>query len=131
MYIITADNGYKLFIEHDDDPMNPRTEWDNLCTMVCFHNRYSLGDEDHGYSSKDFNSWEELAGQIVKDHDPSVMQPLYLYDHSGISISTGEFVCRWDSGQVGFIFVGRKKAREALNIPRITPKWREKLKAYL
>lgn len=34
-----------------------------------------------------------------------VMQPLYLYDHSGLTISTGRFSCPWDSGQVGFAFV--------------------------
>lgn len=131
MRTIAADNGYTLFIEYDDDPQNPRTEWDNLCTMVCFHNRYNLGDEDHGYSKNDFNSWPELAGQIVKDHDPVVIRPLYLYDHSGITISTSPFSCGWDSGQVGFIFVGREKAREEMDISRITLKWREKLKGYL
>ena len=30
--------------------------------------------------------------------------PLYLYDHSGLSISTGEFSCPWDSGQIGWIY---------------------------
>lgn len=29
--------------------------------------------------------------------------PLYLYDHSGITISTTGFACPWDSGQVGYI----------------------------
>ncbi len=32
-----------------------------------------------------------------------VILPLYLYDHSGITMSTGSFACSWDSGQVGFI----------------------------
>lgn len=30
---------------HDDEPINPRTEYDNLGTMVCWHSRYVLGDE--------------------------------------------------------------------------------------
>jgi hypothetical protein len=33
-----------------------------------------------------------------------VILPLYLYDHSGISISTGSFGDPWDSGQVGYIY---------------------------
>ncbi len=33
-----------------------------------------------------------------------VVLPLYLYDHSGLSISVGAFGCSWDSGQVGWIF---------------------------
>jgi hypothetical protein len=32
-----------------------------------------------------------------------VILPLYLYDHSGITISTGPFSCIFDSGQVGWI----------------------------
>ena len=29
----------------DDDPPNPRQEWDNATRMVCWHRRYNLGDE--------------------------------------------------------------------------------------
>lgn len=36
--------------------------------------------------------------------------PLYLYDHSGITMKTTPFGCRWDSGQVGFIYISRKDA---------------------
>jgi hypothetical protein len=36
---------YRLKIEQDNDPSSPRDEWDNLGTMVCWHNRYTLGDE--------------------------------------------------------------------------------------
>jgi len=34
----------------------------------------------------------------------TVVLPLYLMDHSGISMSVGAFGCPWDSGQVGWIF---------------------------
>ena len=47
---------YELKIEQDTDPMNPRTDWDNLGTMVCFHNRYDLGDKTD-YRSKDYNGY--------------------------------------------------------------------------
>lgn len=43
--------------------------------------------------------------QAVQLCSDIVSQPLYLYDHSGITISTGAFSCPWDSGQVGFAFV--------------------------
>lgn len=33
-----------------------------------------------------------------------VILPLHLYDHSGITMSTGSFSCPWDSGQVGYIY---------------------------
>lgn len=34
--------------------------------------------------------------------------PLYLYDHSRITMSTGRFGDPWDSGQVGFIYVTKE-----------------------
>jgi hypothetical protein len=34
---------------------------------------------------------------------------LYLYDHSGITISTSPFGCQWDSGQVGWVFIDEKQ----------------------
>lgn len=33
--------------------------------------------------------------------------PLYLYDHSGITMNTTGFSCPWDSGRVGFIFAAQ------------------------
>ena len=98
---------FELEIEQDTDPMNPRTEWDNFSTMVCFHNRYNLGDKTD-YKSSDFNSWDELKQQIESDHKVLMIKPLYLYDHSGITISTSSFSCRFDSGQIGWIFIDEK-----------------------
>ena len=103
--------GYTIEIMYDEDAQNPRDkDFDNLDTMVCFHKRYSLGDSEHGYKKEDFNSWDELEAQIIKDHNPVVINPLYLYDHSGITISISPFSCPWDSGQIGWIFVSRKAA---------------------
>jgi DNA-binding cell septation regulator SpoVG len=44
----------------------------------------------------------------------SVILPLYLYDHSGLSMSTSDFADRWDSGQVGWIYVTKTDAVAAL-----------------
>lgn len=99
-------------IYQDSDPMNPRTDWDGqLSIMVAFHDRYTLGDSDHGYSQSDYDSWEELAAAIAADGGIHIL-PLYLYDHSGISISTGKFNDRWDSGQIGFIFTTKERLEE-------------------
>ena len=99
---------YELKIEQDDDPMNPRTEWDNITTMVCFHNRYNLGDKTD-YKSSNFDSWTELKEQIESDHKVLMIKPLYLYDHSGITISTSPFGCNFDSGQIGWVFINEKQ----------------------
>lgn len=39
-----------------------------------------------------------------------IIQPLYLYDHGGITISTGAFSCQWDYGQVGWMYIKRSDA---------------------
>lgn len=100
---------YSYKIETDEYPDSPR-EWDNVTTMVCFHNRYNLGDK-HDYKSDNFNGWLELKEQIESDNEVLAIQPLYLYDHSGITISTSPFSCQWDSGQVGWVFVTRKQLK--------------------
>lgn len=37
-----------------------------------------------------------------------VWLPLYLYDHSGLTMSTGSFGDPWDSGQVGWIYMTKE-----------------------
>jgi hypothetical protein len=99
---------FELEVEHDNDPMNPRTDWDNFTTMICSHRRYSIGDE-HNYKSENFDSWEEMKEQILLDFKVLLIKPLYMYDHSGITIKTSSFDCRWDSGQIGWVFIDEKQ----------------------
>ena len=101
---------FELEIEQDSSPDSPRT-WDNLGTMVCFHKRYNLGDKTD-YRSSDYDSWDELRQGIIENEGEVFMLPLYLYDHSGITISTRPFNCPWDSGQVGYIFVSKNKVKK-------------------
>lgn len=124
-------NGKTLQVIQDNDPINPRTEWDNLGVMVCFHNRYQLGDKNHGYNSKDYNSWDEMKKAIIKNEDVAVILPLFLYDHSGITMKTTSFNDQWDSGQVGFIFVTKKQAREQFSKKRISKQFTKKLEDYM
>lgn len=102
--------GYTIKIERDDYPQNPR-ENDNIGKMVCFHRRYSLGDE-HDHKSEEFNGWDEFEKHLIEDHQAVVILPLYLYDHSGITMKTSPFDCRWDSGQVGFIYADRETIKK-------------------
>jgi len=112
------DDKHTMAIYRDECPESPR-EWDNMGVMVCFHSRYNLGDKNHGYSKDDFDSWGELERKIWGDEDPVVVLPLYLYDHSGITIKTSPFGSRWDSGQVGFIFARKKDVKKMLLIETI------------
>lgn len=53
--------------------------------------------------------------------------PLYLYDHSGITINTCSFSCPWDSGQVGVIYV----TKETLKKEGLENKTEKEVKEYL
>lgn len=110
-------NGSKLEIHQDIDPMNPRED-DNLGTMACFHKRYTLGDENHGIDHTEFGGWDEMESWIRSKNPDCIILPLYLFDHSGITISTSCATFRacdgagWDWSQVGFIFITRDKINE-------------------
>jgi len=122
-------NGRKLVVEHSDFAESPR-EWDNLGTMVCFHRRYDLGDK-HNYNHNDYDSWEEMERAIIKNENVAVILPLYLYDHSGITMNTTGFSCGWDSGQVGFIFISKQKALQEYGGKKVGKKLKERLVTYL
>lgn len=92
-------NGFTVTISHDDDPLSPR-DWDNFGKMACWHSHYLLGDEQPKTDPADF-----LREVLVPlERAGGIVLPLYLYDHGGVSISTGAFSCPWDSGQVGYIY---------------------------
>lgn len=84
-----------------DDIENPRKYYQdsNIGRMICFHKNYSLGDEHKFARHEDFDKW-------IDEHKMEIacIKPLYLYDHSGLSMSTSPFADKWDSGQVGYIY---------------------------
>lgn len=61
----------------------------------------------------------------------AIVLPLYLYEHSGITMNTTGFSCRWDSGQVGMIAVSRETVRNEWKVKRIGPKLEKKIREYL
>lgn len=114
-----------LEIYNDEYPESPR-QWDNLGTMLCVHRRYTLGDmsmdsnleclqhmacdlgiteiiDDLDVREEVFENEEDLQDWLNAKED-WVCLPLYIYEHGGITMSTSSFSCRWDSGQVGYIY---------------------------
>ena len=111
--------GFTAEIIYDEDPMNPRVDFDNCFKMACWHRRYSLGDEQPKVSSAEHRmnvirkEFPKLEFDDLKKawNDNYIEYPLFLYDHSGITISTNSFSCPWDSGQVGFAYISFEKAK--------------------
>lgn len=129
--------GFNITITYSEDYdsfYNPR-EWDNLGKMYCEHRRYNLGDEQ--MKESDFNSWQETYDYLVNERNAAIIAPLYLYDHSGITISIGEFQepdkpCGgWDSMIVGYIYATREDVYKEFNCKRINKKIREKVEKIL
>lgn len=117
---------YRIDIIPDEYPMNPRTECDNLGTMVCFHPRHNLGDKHNFNDGYDFNEyWKSNKKKI------GVILPLYLYDHGSITMNTTGFSCPWDSEKVGYIFISKEKMREEYSYKRVSKKLIERVKGYL
>lgn len=109
-------DNYILRVYYDDSPSDPRED-ENLTKMVCFHNRYNLGD-DHDFKADDFNGWAEMEKYITGVEKPIVIKSLYLFDHGGITIGTRPFGDRWDSGQVGFVYIRKEDVRNEFSIKR-------------
>jgi hypothetical protein len=142
----------------DQDAQSPRGDC-NLGTMVCWHRRYQLGDEQPSQSPDEWEVYmaesvapgiderlNRLYSRIVtanydapeykaqlRQYDEArkdaiskaldaayLMLPLYLMDHSGISMSTGSFGDPWDSGQVGWIWMTRRTAIENWGKAKLT-----------
>lgn len=99
--------------EYGDSPRN----WDNLGTFLTFEHRYRSPDS-HAYSDeREFK--EDLAArytdkcveELSEEELHEIIEanygvlPVFRYEHGGVAYNTTGFNCRWDSGQVGFIYV--------------------------
>lgn len=85
---------YAIEADHDMHPIDPREANDNFGSMILFHPHYQLGD-NHSMTPERLTAALQQPGTIYI--------PVYLYDHSGLSISDSR-VCAWDSSHVGYIY---------------------------
>jgi len=130
-----TETGFEARYLINDEGFNPRED-DNIGIMVCFHKKYTLGDTlKFGknvktiFSSDNFNSWEEMETYLIETEKAVCVLPLYLYDHSGISIHTyrhGQHV-DWDCGQMGFIYTTQEQMKK-IGVERYS---KEKIEQYL
>jgi hypothetical protein len=119
---------YTVKVLLDENPESPR-EWDNFGVMICWHNRYNLGDDNgKGNCQRQFPEPEDFT-EFEKENK-LIKLPLRLYEHSGISMSTSNsypYNDIWDSGQVGWIFITYENIKKKFNCKRITKTIKEKV----
>lgn len=132
----------QVIIVQDQNSFNPRDDQENLGTIAYKHSKYVLGDEviddpidwledklsvNHlgRYTNERLQELEELFFRKY------VGQRLYIYDHSGITISTKPFDCRFDSGQFGYIYTTKEKIRNLLGVKNVTQKIRKRVHKFL
>jgi len=115
------DPGFRKWWEY----WNEGPGWSILCNRTKEgKNTYIIDVYDTFHEMVNKKIWKILDKHLI-------ILPLYLYDHSGITMSTGPFSCPWDSGQVGFIYVEKKKVKEEWGWKRLTPDRIKKIERFL
>lgn len=130
----------KLYQSEGDSPR----DWDNLSIIASknFQGDETIADPIDWLTDK--LGWSEsyvsrIASNLDADYysdevrvfleqeffSKFVALPLYKYEHSGIALATTPFQCRWDSGQIGYIYTTKEKMRENWSIKRITEQKRQ------
>ncbi len=119
----------ELRIVRDECQESPR-EWDNLGKIVCWHRRYLMPQE----GPRKFDMPEDFSEYLKEINFQALVLPIFMYDHSGVSISTSNqypFDDYWDAGQIGYIYVTYEDIRKEYGAKRISKKTLQKAKAVL
>lgn len=112
--------GGLVVVHYDVEPENPR-HWGSLGVMACHHSRYILGDHRHPLTDEVIEALKRAPVRVVTRwlrlvHGATVVLPLYLLDHSGLSMSAGSPSASdpggWDTSMVGLIFDTPDKREE-------------------
>jgi len=99
----------RLEIYRDQHPVDPR-ELNSFSTMVCKWSNYQLGDKE--IKTKDYQDWKDVREHIMERENVKAILSIYVYEHSGITISTTPFNSPWDSGKAGFIYTTEEQIEE-------------------
>jgi hypothetical protein len=116
--------GYSIEVFYDESPENPLKEFDFLGTFSTFTCKYDLSSKDNPFKTP-----EEL--QAFFDKEKPIYIPIYIYDHSGITINTIGFSFIWDSAKIGYIWVDRKKVLGDYNKKKLSKSLIETVKKVL
>ena len=121
---------YKLEVYQDEDWNSNSRDCDNLGKIITWHRRYDFTDKVVKDRFKSLTESPEIFENNAKKYG-YVYNPLYMYEHSGISFSLSNdkypFNDRWDSGQVGYIFSTPDEIKEYFNVKKITDSVKKKV----
>ena len=124
---------YRSQIIRDEDPTNCRDDWDNLCDMYIWRRGYNLADDTKGKDmwdilddlmykylpkteTEDMSERDMMLALQSKANDKVKIYPIWVYEHSGITISMAggyPYNDRWDGGVSGIIIAERERIEEA------------------
>lgn len=133
--------GYVIKIMQDEDP---QYDFSELGSRVCWHSKYSLSSNNISTRTDNQNKTDKYKENYNFEEPEDFQQfckenkvlafPLYLYDHSGITISMSNgypYNDCFDAGQIGWVFVTYEEIRKEYSVKKVTKKLLEKAKAIL
>ena len=119
----------KVSIEiFEESPENP-LEYSDV-NLVAFHGRYTLGNQPQFKTPAEF---AEYIDPMLKK-DQAVVFPVYMMDHSGLTVKLGPFSgshAAWDSGKIGYVYATKQALRDFYNVKRLMKKHINKYAEYV
>lgn len=124
-----------LKIYYDSYVENPR-EFIEYDSVIAYKSQYTLGEE----IIPEPIDWLEEKLNVPKKYEYSnarlaeleaiffdrfIAKHIYLYEHSGLAVSTLPFSNKWDSGQVGYIYISKEKVRANYGAKKVGKKLKQ------
>jgi hypothetical protein len=119
--------GLTVSLHVDEDCSSPR-DWDNLGTLVAWHRRYTLGDEQPLDTP---DQWIAAWRSDNADWRSAVILPVFMHEHGNVALGVRDFGDPWDSGQVGWIYVLPARIRKEYGCKHISGRVRAEVAAVL
>lgn len=103
----------RILVEDDVHYGSPHSDEDSRVKFAFAHKRYSLPN-DSGMDLRSMDGWKEVEESLREACEAKTILPVYMLDHSGVTIGTAPFGDRWDSGQIGFVYSDQPNDEDAL-----------------